>query len=331
MFEQMTQFLGGHDSMAMLFLFSVGLLVTNESLQAAFTGYKALYTDSFGRVVPQWPRVAMEAPSNSDGEIYNWLGEVPAMKEWIDSRAVEGLLDFNYTIRNKTWESTIGVKRATFEDDKLGIMNPRFRGLGDEAARHPDELISTIITSNALCYDGQNFFDSDHVSGDSGSQSNITSRTGVTAATVMADFGTARANMINRKNDKGKPFIKNLGQDATGAGAGLWLVMCPPAMLSVFEQLMLSPIIGAETNVLKGAFTLWCNAYLTSADTWYLFYVGSPVRALIFQNRVRPELDQLTNPSASDRVFLQDEYLYGVRARYNAGYGLWQFAEQVDA
>jgi phage major head subunit gpT-like protein len=46
---------------------------------------------------------------------------------------------------------------------------------------------------------------------------------------------------------------------------------------------------------------------------------------------VRPELDQLTNPSASDRVFLKDEYLYGVRARYNAGYGLWQFAEMIDA
>ena len=329
MFQHLTQFLGGDATMAVLFLFSVGLLVTSESLQAAFTGYKALYDSEFAAVTPQWSRVAMEAPSNSDGEIYNWLGSVPAMKEWKDSRVVAGLLDHNYTIRNKTWESTIGVKRDTFEDDKLGIINPRVRELAQEAARHPDELVTTLLTANGLCYDGQNFFDTDHSEGDSGAQSNIT-QTGVTLATVTADFRTARAAMINRKDDRGKPLIKNLGQDATGAGPGLFLVMCPPALQGVFEELMNATMLGGgNTNVLKGAFSLWVNSYLSDTGDWYLFYVGSAVRPLIFQNRVRPEFDQLTNPSMSDRVFMLNEFLYGVRARYNAGYGLWQYAEKV--
>lgn len=35
---------------------------------------------------------------------------------------------------------------------------------------------------------------------------------------------------------------------------------------------------------------------------------------------------QQVNTSNDERVFLTDEYLYGIRARVNAGFGLWQLA-----
>ena len=309
-----------------LSLLAIGGVVTSDFLTGVFTGLKALFTTGFAAIRPQWTRVAMEAPSTTDGETYNWLGAVPAMKEWIDTKIAAGLNAFNYTIRNKDWESTIEVDRNTFEDDKLGMVTPRINELSAEAARHPDELVSTLLTANGLCYDGQNFFDTDHAEGASGTQANTAAGTGTATAQVTADFRAARAALISVKDDRGKPMIKNLGQDAMGAPNGIWLVMCPPAMMGVFEELMNATFIGQTENVLKGGFSLWVNPYLTDVNDWYLFYVGSPVRPLILQMRKRPVFVSLQDPNSSESVFFRKKFYFGVEARYNAGYGLWQFA-----
>lgn len=319
----------GETLLLTLSLLAIGGVVTSDFLQAAFTGFKALFTAGFAAIRPQWSRVAMEAPSTTDGETYNWLGAVPAMKEWLDTKIAAGLNSFNFTIRNKDWESTIEVDRNTFEDDKLGVVTPRIQELAQEAARHPDELISTLLKNNTLCYDGQNFFDTDHAEGESGTQANTAAGTGTTVAQLTADFRTARAAMIARKDDRGKPMIKNLGQDAMGAPNGMWLVMCPPDLMGAFEELMNASFIANTENVLKGAFSLWVNPYLTDANDWYLFYVGSPVKPLILQMRKRPDFVSLQDPNSSEAVFFRKKYYYGVEARYNAGYGLWQFAHRI--
>jgi phage major head subunit gpT-like protein len=50
---------------------------------------------------------------------------------------------------------------------------------------------------------------------------------------------------------------------------------------------------------------------------------------VIFQSRVPVEFAALEGESESG--FMRDQYFYGVRARYNVGYGLWQsaFGSQV--
>ena len=49
------------------------------------------------------------------------------------------------------------------------------------------------------------------------------------------------------------------------------------------------------------------------------------IKPLIFQKRLPYELQEMTNSSDAP-VFTNDEYVYGVRGRGNAGYGLWQLA-----
>ena len=49
------------------------------------------------------------------------------------------------------------------------------------------------------------------------------------------------------------------------------------------------------------------------------------MKPLIFQNRMAPEFQQLTDTN-DDTVFKNDEFLYGVRSRCNVGFGLWQLA-----
>lgn len=67
------------------------------------------------------------------------------------------------------------------------------------------------------------------------------------------------------------------------------------------------------------------NVQSGAGPAWFLFDTSRAVRALIWQEREKYEFESLTAPSDS-HVFMTDEYVYGVRARVNAGFGLWQLA-----
>jgi phage major head subunit gpT-like protein len=62
-----------------------------------------------------------------------------------------------------------------------------------------------------------------------------------------------------------------------------------------------------------------------SGDPWFLLDLNRPIKPLIWQERTPYTLQSLTEDS-DEHVFMRDEYIYGVRARANAGYGLWQLA-----
>ena len=67
------------------------------------------------------------------------------------------------------------------------------------------------------------------------------------------------------------------------------------------------------------------NMQAGTASAWYLLDTSRAVRPLIWQEREKYEFQQVTD--AGDKgVFMTDQYLYGVRARVNAGFGLWQLA-----
>lgn len=58
---------------------------------------------------------------------------------------------------------------------------------------------------------------------------------------------------------------------------------------------------------------------------WFLLDTSREVRPIIWQEREPYEFQAVTAPD-DQHVFLRDEYLYGIRARVNAGLGLWQLA-----
>ena len=75
----------------------------------------------------------------------------------------------------------------------------------------------------------------------------------------------------------------------------------------------------------NGAVTLVSNFQSGAGPAWYLLDTSHEIKPLIFQER-EPYLLQTVVADTDDYVFSKDEYLYGIRARVNAGYGLWQMA-----
>ena len=83
------------------------------------------------------------------------------------------------------------------------------------------------------------------------------------------------------------------------------------------------------SNVLKGKLDLLVSPYLTDVNDWFVLSTKGVVKPIILQSRTPIEFAALEADSESG--FMRDEYIYGVRARYNAGYGLWQMAYASQA
>jgi len=86
------------------------------------------------------------------------------VREWLGDRVIQNLEAEGFKIVNKSWEHTVGVERDDIEDDQYGVYNPVFAEQGRAVAEHPDELVWSLLANGFTqsCYDGQNFFDTDH-------------------------------------------------------------------------------------------------------------------------------------------------------------------------
>lgn len=62
-----------------------------------------------------------------------------------------------------------------------------------------------------------------------------------------------------------------------------------------------------------------------SGEPWYLLDTSRAIRPLIFQKRQDYNFVSKDQPG-DDNVFMRKTFLYGVDARVNAGFGLWQLA-----
>jgi phage major head subunit gpT-like protein len=68
------------------------------------------------------------------------------------------------------------------------------------------------------------------------------------------------------------------------------------------------------------------NMQAGAGNAWFLLDTNRPLKPLIYQRRRDYRLQAKTDPGNSDHVFMKDEYLYGVDARGNVGFGFWQQA-----
>jgi len=74
------------------------------------------------------------------------------------------------------------------------------------------------------------------------------------------------------------------------------------------------------------------NKYTTGtkeSDTWYLLDTSRVIQPFIWQERVKPKMTPMLKDD-DYKVFMQDRYQFGIRARGNAGYGFWQLAAMSD-
>jgi len=258
---------------------------------------------------------------------YPWLGATPPMREFVDERKPSGLASYVVSIEDKTFESTIAVERKAIEDDQLDMIRLRIRDLAFRVANHRHQIaVETLaagFTANA--YDGVSFFNTAHPTG------TATYGNRTTDALSATSLGNAVSAMMGVPDDTGTPL--GIVPDTLVVG---------PKLLWTATELVESPVVvyqGNAThnagstpylNAFQGKLRVVCSPYLagTSDDYWFLLDTKRPIRGLILQQRsdVPVEFAALDSGSGSESAFMRDRFYYGVRARYNVGYGLWQTA-----
>ncbi|MDP8040099.1 MULTISPECIES: Mu-like prophage major head subunit gpT family protein [Pasteurellaceae] len=227
----------------------------SELLKALDVALRKEFHGGLGLIKPQWNDVAMRVPSNTLVNTYGFLSQFPKMKEWVGTRTINNMQAQATQIENKTFESTVAIPRTNIEDDQSGVFLDVAKQAGQSAAELPDDLVFGILSKgkSTLCYDGQNFFDTDH------------------------------------------PVYENV--DGTGSHK-------------------------TQSNLTTGS--------TSEALPFYIFDTTNSIKPLIWQERTKPEIETKFDPSKSDKVFMEDVYLWGVRARGNAGFGFWQLAHRVE-
>jgi len=305
------------------------MLTKGDIPKLLLAGMRTEFMKAYEVAAKDYEKLATSITSTKSSETYPWLGGVPKMHEWKDERIPQGLLEHNFTIANRDWESSIAVDRNAIEDEQYGQINVRIRELATEAARFFDELAFTLIgqginttgTAGTIyegvtltCYDGKAFFATNHSEGDSGTQSNRGSS--ALSATALQAAITA---MRKFKNDKGKP-----------AHIAPNLLVVPPDLEWEAKELLNSqfyPEEGTTTtkmavNVLKGSLDLLVNDYLTDTDNWYLFDTKRVVKPLILQLRQNPRFTSLTQGTESS--FMRKKLYFGVDWRGEILWGDWR-------
>lgn len=220
------------------------MIINRQNLGLLFTGYKASFQNAFSGLQPDHDQFTLTVPSTTAQEVYAWLGSTTRFREWLGDRVIQNLGTHDYTIKNKTFENTVGVPREAIEDDTYGIYTPMMAQLGQDAAQHPGELVYELLAGGftGIGYDGQPFFDTDH--------------------------------------------------PVTNAA-------------------------GAETSV--------SNFQGGAGTPWFLLDTTRVIKPLILQKRKDYSFVPM-DQEKDENVFMRKEYVYGVDARLNAGYGLWQLA-----
>jgi phage major head subunit gpT-like protein len=272
--------------------------------------------------------------SDQPSETYAMLGMPPVMREWVGGRQAKGFRSDSFTIANKHFEATIEILLKDLRRDKTGQLRARITEFVQRGNSHFASLLSTLIVNgtSSLCYDGQYFFDTDHVEGSSGTQSNSIT-TDISTLPVIAHGNAASApspeemqqailasisKMFTYVDDQGEPINEN---------ASSFLVMVPVGLADVTRAAVSTVRQAAATTFDMSSFSISAavNPRLTTwTDKFATFRTDGSIKPLIRQEETTPGLK--VKDEQSEFAFDNDAIQLGIDTWRNVGYGRWQGA-----
>ena len=141
------------------------MIINESSIAAIYLGFRTEFMGAFDQAPKDFEKISTTVPSATRENVYPWLGRTAKIREWLGERVIQNLEVHDYAIKNKKFEGTLAISRDDIEDDTLGVYKPALQELGRAAGSHPDQLIFELLKKGFenKCYDGQYFFDPDHL------------------------------------------------------------------------------------------------------------------------------------------------------------------------
>ena len=285
--------------------------ITAETLDALFKTFQTKFTEAQkaarSRVTPNdlLPEdIALAFTGAGSATQHSWLEQLHGIHEWVGERVLNNAKLGKLTVVNRDFENTVTVSRNEIEDDQYGVYAPLIGMMGADAENLWKKLAIEALTGNGEWADGNPFFCSGRVLGES------TFTNGVTTALSKAALETAIATMRGWKLYGGEPG--EVRPDVLLVG---------PALESLAKQICEADLIadGGTTvsNVSPARAVKVRVSQRLTGDEWYLCGDKNGVKAVGVQKRKLPELTRLDSPTDQE-VFMSNNFLYGVHARGEA-------------
>ncbi|NMB82890.1 MAG: hypothetical protein GYA14_13845 [Ignavibacteria bacterium] len=249
---------------------------------------------------------------NSD-ESYLFFDAMPAVAEWLDNIDFEGFKSFELSIKNKSWQFGIPIRREIIEDTRENGVLPQIEKFVNEASRNwtdfPTQLIAELLVANGKAFDGTNFFANSRPQIEcSNALNNIVAGTGTTIEAIYANLNSAIDRLYSFKAKNNRAYNRG----------GKILALIPPQLRSKFQTLKVADRIdvgGIGANALKDTFDYLINFEqdITNND-YYVINENAVVKPFIYQIRKEPSFEMVDE---KDSPLVK----YFSTARANAGYG----------
>ena len=295
------------------------MLTPQEVQRLLKSGLQTTFMKSYDAIETYYQDIVTQVPSTKSSEEYGWLGDTDELREWNGERLPKALKEYGFTIKNKKYESSIRVDQDAIDDDQYGQIVMRVTQMGSGAKRSYDKQLVAVIEAgqSTVCYDGQNFFDTDHQEGKSPVQSNL--------------FLSAPLSATAAKN-----IITAMEQYQTDAGAfsGIRVthLMVPSVLEWLAKELFDPSVVAVSTDpakvVLRGRVKVMVNPYLNGSAganaPYYFMDLSGAIKPFIFQIRKPLKFDQVTTQDPDTNAFMTDSNLYGVAGRHAFGFGDWR-------
>lgn len=249
------------------------------------------------RVQPNISRLlCAQLPSTRGYEELLHVNAVPKARKWIEKRAGGVVATIKQTITVDTYEVSLEIGADDYSDDRAAAYQPLAEEMMMRLLLAPDELVTTVLIAGGTgltCFDGSAFYATGHKwpGGEyQTNQSNLQTGTGTSADQIEADFYTAKAAMLNWKDDRGVPRIAP--EDFMGEGALIVHFSPTAAMLQnmnrvfgftkggdAFDIVVTGGGGVARKSALAGQAIMVPDPHLTDATDWYLHSTKSPISA----------------------------------------------------
>lgn len=280
-------------------------------------GVKNEFYGAMAEVPNIWRPFCKDLPASTKTENYAFPGTVPSPRELVNGRQLQGINQFSFQLRNKTYELSFMIDLETLEDDQTGLGMANVREIARGYAAFKNQLFVSLLTNGGTdtAFDGTAFFADTRVIGSSANiDNNFTSNITDPAVPTTAEFKAAliadRIVMSQYQDDKGRPKTDGLMDSMK--------ILAPRGHESAIREALSAAIISQTSNVFTGWADPTFTSFLTGTDTFYMMLQSPDEMPFVYAERMPLSINVHDDP---DDVQHNLGVLIETRERFVFGYG----------
>lgn len=296
-------------------------MITGQIPNHLIVGARTGFLQAVARPNMAWQRVAQVVNLDAAAVDLVDLGAAPMPTEQIGRSITQEFIEKHIQVKSKPWEIVIGLSHNAVNDSKANDLVRKAQAAGENFQKHMNARVFQVLnggdgTTYGLAYDGQEFFDSDHV--DEGAAYQTAQDNEFALALSLDNFNTVNVAAQKTKDDQGQNtnFIYDL-------------LVVPPDLEYVASNITSNfeayDTASRERNPFSGKVQYITSPELDSTS-WFLTASGESVKPLLLVMREQPNLQSAWfAPREGSEGGI---YYFKFYSRYDVVYGDWRLAFQ---